>query len=218
MNGSSCETPLSSIARHEPEDYMKSRAILVFTILFGILGCSQRENEPEFRNTNWGMSRNEVKFLETSKLVVDDARMLSYEGMVGGLPCQVVYLFVKDQLVGSHYFFKTEHSQDADHIEGYRGIKEAVTEKYGSPLLDEATWKNDRYKNDPDKVALAVKLGHVNLAAQWASPRTEIWLFLVGENGKMKLSMRYTSKKLAHLRDKEQKDTTGASKSNTNEF
>ncbi len=198
---------------------MNLKTILLTITLCNIFSsCSQKENEPDFRSTNWGMSKDQVKLVENARLIIDGAKMLSYDGTVNGQPCQIVYLFVKDQLVGCHYFFKIDYSNNISYINDYRTLKETVSEKYSRPVLDETTWKNDQYKNDAEKIGIAVRLGHVAFATQWTTPKTDIWLFLVSENGTIKLSMKYTSKKLASLRDEETKIEMGDSTKNPNEF
>ncbi len=181
---------------------MGKRAVVVVMGLL-LLGCSEKRKEPDFRNTNWGITSDQVKVLEDAKLVMDNGRMLSYDGTAGGLPCQIAYLFVRNQLTSSRYFFKVEHKVDSLYIRDYETLKEAISEKYGRPRLDDATWKDTTYRGRREMVGLAVRLGHLQLAAQWETPSTEIWLFLVGENSEIKLSMKYMSKLLADIKEDE---------------
>ena len=174
--------------------------------------CSERHKEPDFRNTNWGITSNQVKIVEDARLVMDNGRMLSYDGTVGGLPCQIVYLFVKNQLTGSHYFFKVEHKVDSLYIRDYERLRESVSGKYGRPHLDDATWKDTTYRGMPDKVGLALRAGQLKLAAQWETPTTEIWLFLVGENSEIKLSMQYVSRLLGDIKEEETNEPKGTPK------
>lgn len=192
---------------------MTTRTIFVLAA-FSICGCSEKHKEPDFRNTNWGITSDQVKILESAKLVMDNGKMLSYDGIVGGLPCQIAYLFVRNQLTSSHYFFKAEHAADSLHIHDYEMLKEAISEKYGRPRLDDATWKDDTYRGSGEKVGLAVKLGHLKLAAQWETPTTEVWLFLVGEDSQVKLSMKYVSKLLGGIKEEETKEAQSDPKPN----
>lgn len=192
---------------------MKTRIALAL-MTFLICGCSEKHKEPDFRETNWGITSDQVKMLEDAKLVMDNGKMLSYDGIVGGLPCQIVYLFVKNQLTNGHYFFKAEHAADSLYIHDYEKLKGVISEKYGRPILDDATWKDDTYRSRGEKVGLAIRSGHLQLAAQWETPTTEVWLFLVGENSQIKLSMKYVSRLLADLKEGEAKETHGDPKPN----
>ena len=194
---------------------MGTRVIVLFVAL-GVWGCSEKHKEPDFRKTNWGVTSDQVKTLEDAKLVMDNGKMLSYDGTVGGLPCQIAYLFVMDQLTTGHYFFKVEHKDDSLYVRDYETLKETVAGRYGPPRLDDATWKDTTYRGSSDKVGLAIRSGHLKLAAEWETPSTEVWLFLVGENSEIKLSMKYVSKLLAGLKEEE----TNEQKSNPrpNEF
>ena len=178
-------------------------------MVFSICGCSQKDKEPDFRKTNWGITSEQVKILEEAKLVMDNGKMLSYDGTVGGYPCQIAYLFVEDQLTISHYFFKIEHTVDSLYIHDYEKLKKAVSEKYGASRLDDATWKDEMSRNSNEKLGPAIRAGNVKLATQWETPTTEVWLFLGGENSQIKLSMKYVSKLLANMKEDGAKDVRG---------
>ena len=185
---------------------MDMRLALVASLVLLITGCSEKHKDPDFRNTNWGITSEQVKMLESAKLVLDNGRMLSYESVVGGLPCQIVYIFVNDQLVNGHYFFKSPQGNDNAPIESYDKLKKSISEKYGTPVLDDAKWKSDTYKGQSDKVGLAIKSGQLTLAAEWGTPSSEVWLFLAGENSQIKLSMKYVSKLLGGLTEEDKKE------------
>jgi len=178
-------------------------------MVFSFCGCSQNDKEPDFRKTNWGITSEQVKILEEAKLVMDNGKMLSYDGTVGGYPCQIAYLFVQDQLTISHYFFKIDHTADSLYIHDFEKLKKAVSEKYGAPRLDDATWKDATSRNSNEKLGPAIRAGHVKLATQWETPATEVWLFLGGENSQIKLSMKYVSKLLANMKEDGAKDVRG---------
>jgi hypothetical protein len=187
--------------------------VVVFSTLW-IAGCSEKRKEPDFRNTNWGITGEQVKILETARLVLDNGKMLSYDGTVGGLPCQIVYIFVKNQLTNGHYFFKTAHAADSLHLRDYENLKQAISTKYGAPRVDDATWHDERYRGDARKVGLALRAGHMKLAAEWETPTTEVWLFLGGENSQIKLSMKYVSKLLGNMREDDVQEAGGDPKPN----
>ena len=186
---------------------MKHCVLSITVFVLGIAGCVEKHIEPEFRNTNWGITIDQVKILESARLVMDNGKMLSYEGRVAGLPCQIVYNFVKNQLTESHYFFKPQHSTDNAFVQDYDTLKHSISEKYGTPTLDDATWKDDTYKGIPAKVGLAVRSGHLSLVTKWETPSTDVWLFLVGENSHMNLSMKYASRQLARVQEEEKAES-----------
>ncbi len=187
---------------------MNARFVPVLLVLLIVGACSEKHKEPDFRNANWGITSEQVKMVENAKLVMDNGKMLSYDGTVGGIPCQIVYVFVRNQLIESHYFLKAEHKSDNTFIQDYDKLKSTLTEKYGTPALDDATWKNDVYKGNNDKVGLALRSGHLTLAAEWGTPSTEVWLFLTGDNSQIKLSLKYVSKELGKLQEEEKNGET----------
>ncbi|MBM2840445.1 MAG: hypothetical protein HW412_973, partial [Bacteroidetes bacterium] len=109
---------------------------------------------------------------------------------------------------------KAEHAVDSLHFQDYEKLKGAISAKYGPPRLDDATWKDDTYRGNAQKVGFALRSGHLQLAAEWETPATEVWLFLGGENSQIKLSMKYVSKLLGNIKEEEWKETRSDPKPN----
>jgi len=105
------------------------------------------EAKYDFRKTNWGMSKEQVKATEDKKPDFEDNTMLSYEVTISEKDFECVYLFLEDKLYGSRYLFFEEHTNKNLYIDDYEELKEILTKEYGKPKIDKVTWKNDLFKN-----------------------------------------------------------------------
>lgn len=126
--------------------------VSILLIILCILAVSTlilfaEEAKYDFRKTNWGMSKEQVKATEDKKPDFVDNTMLSYEVTISEKDFECAYLFLEDKLYGSGYLFFGEHTNKNLYIDDYEELKEILTKEYGKPKIDKATWKNDLFKN-----------------------------------------------------------------------
>ena len=127
----------------------------------------------DFRKTRWGMSLSEVKSSEDADYVgvgtvgMDDEEYdsaLVYEDKIGGLDVIILYIFTNEKLSQAIYQFKSRYSDPDTYLVNFNKMVEAYKNKYGAPWEVKEEWKNEKYKNDPDKVGQALSEGHINYA------------------------------------------------------
>ena len=126
--------------------------VSILLIILCILAVSTlilfaEEAKYDFRKTNWGMSKEQVKATEDKKPDFEDNTMLSYEVTISEKDFECAYLFLEDKLYGSGYLFFGEHTNKNLYIDDYEELKEILTKEYGKPKIDKVTWKNDLLKN-----------------------------------------------------------------------
>ena len=126
--------------------------VSILLIILCILAISTlilfaEEAKYDFRKTNWGMSKEQVKATENKKPDFEDNTMLSYEVTISEKDFECAYLFLEDKLYGSGYLFFGEHTNKNLYIDDYEELKEILTKEYGKPKIDKVTWKNDLFKN-----------------------------------------------------------------------
>lgn len=162
----------------------------------------------DFRKTNWGMSKEQVKNAEIGHLETHNDDVLVYSGQVAGKDVRIGYIFTEDKLVRSKYIFAEQHTNSNLFINDYMKIKEILTEKYGAPVEDKSVWSNELYRNDPQSWGTAVGAGHLRFVSTWDTSSTSIAHVLMGDNFKISLVTEYTSKELRKLerRSKQDKD------------
>ena len=93
-----------------------------------------------FRNTTWGMSKDDVKALETSEFVEENETDLLYRGSLSSDDVAILYSFIDDKLVRGVYIVEENHIQSYMYISSYMSYSKSITEKYGIPVYD----KEDR--------------------------------------------------------------------------
>lgn len=95
-----------------------------------------------------------------------------------------------------------EHTNKDLYIEDYEGLKEILTKKYGKPVLDKVTWKNDLFKSAKQDWGTAISIGHLEYFSSWETSTTFINLGLDGDNYKIRLVLGYYSRELEEWVDK----------------
>ncbi len=106
-------------------------ALSTLLLLFSLSSFSQ------LRNTSWGMKAEEVKKIETSKLVREYNGDLTYSLDITDLNCEMEYIFAKNKLVEIKYIFtsvvkeRTKENQTAVWVKTYKNIQQ----KYGDPTI-----------------------------------------------------------------------------------
>ena len=173
---------------------------LILTIL--ILITSQLIYGQDFRNTNWGMSKAQVKQSETSDILKETEDILAYKEDLAGYESFVIYIFASNKLTRAKYSIIEKHSNKNDYISDYKSIKELLKKKYGKPKEDKTIWKNDLYKDDYSQWGFAVSLGHLMYYSSWETDKTNILFLLNGENYDLSTVIEYSGKELSAVEDK----------------
>jgi len=193
----------------------KAKALVIAIALlaqFTLIASPQDESGFDFRKTKWGMSEVEVKASEDNQPYTRESStsfdtILIYKGAVANLQTVYGYKFVSDQLVETSYFFVEQHSNKNDYIYDYKKIKEILTGKYGQPESDRVIWKNNLYRDSPERYGMAVSKGDLVYSAEWKTPSTFILLGLSGDNYEIKMVLFYQSLRLKSLVDAKTKKT-----------
>jgi hypothetical protein len=177
---------------------------LIFTIL--ILVTSGFIYGQDFRKSNWGMNKAQVKKTETSEILKETDDVLAYKSELAGYQSYVIYIFAGDKLTRAKYSIIEEHSNKNDYISDYNTLKSLLQKKYGVPKEDETIWKNDLYKDDYSQWGFAVSLGHLTYYSSWETERTSVFFVLNGENYDLETVIEYSSKELSAVEDKMRDD------------
>lgn len=160
----------------------------------------------DFRKTNWGMAKEQVKNSEIGHLETQSDNVLMYSDRVAGMDVMIGYVFIGDKLVRSKYVFSEKHTNENLFINDYMEIKKILTEKYGTPVEDKPVWSNELYRSDRQYWGTAVSAGHLAFMSSWDTPSTSIFHVLRGDNFKMVLGTEYVSKELRKLEKQSKQD------------
>lgn len=161
---------------------------------------------PDFRNTKWGMTKDEVKASENieastldevadNELFYPNIKLLDY-------PCTMIYYFQDEKLYQGLYNITTEHSIKNDYISDYDNLKKNYIEVYGEPKKDNVVWKDDLLKDNPEDYGNAVYAGHLKYSSIWETDTTNIYLILSSDNYNMTFIVIYEQKGFVEKVDK----------------
>ena len=167
--------------------------LIAFTFLFGIIipVKATDSGEYDFRETKWGMPREEVLNSEVKEPdAVYDIGFMYVNLPVAGLKSGLLYTFSKDdELVWAGYIFNNDYTNfwkdenNKAYIADYYDVKNTLTEIYGEPIKDDMIWKDDSHKDNPDKYLEALTVGDLEYDTFWETSSTRIQLFLNGQSG-----------------------------------
>lgn len=179
------------------ELFLKTVQIVTLILSCFTVSYAQQPTKTEFgfRNTKWGMTREEVKATEFAGLVEDKDNLLVFIDVIGGnMETLVAYIFADGKLIRGKYLFRTEHVNKNDYITDYKRVKETLKLKYGSPTSDEEIWHDNFYKDEPEKLGIAISIGHLVYRTKWETGTTEISLVLHENKKKVAFGVIYSSK------------------------
>jgi len=160
-----------------------------------------------FRNTYWGMRKEQVLELEGEPFKQEESRgldIIGYEKKVMDNDCFIGYIFAENKLTAAEYIFLEQHEDENEHIKDYEKTKDLLIKKYGVPQLDNVLWRNNLYKDSPSEWGYAVALSHLEYISQWETPETEIFLNLSGGNSEILLKVEYAGINLKDLMKREE--------------
>ena len=171
---------------------MKKILFLVF-LLSSILFASV-EKGSNFRNTHWGMSRDEVKKIEKTSSLNKFGGTFYYVGEIFNLKSIIIYVFNKNnKLKKGTYIIKQPHTLKDDYIIDYYYILKKLKQKYGKPA-NENIFKNKKSLK-AETQGMAISLGKLSYQTFWNLKKTIILLKLNGNKGNINLSISYVAKK-----------------------
>jgi len=124
----------------------------------------------DFRNTRWGMTREEVHTIETAKFInTDDDYYIAFkEDLTKTDEAQLLYFFANNLLVRTKYYLGN-YTSDYQYSDYHDYIK-LLTKKYGEPIYDKEIGEIGRDENFDE----AFQDKKVYLQGKWDDGRTEI--------------------------------------------
>lgn len=179
------------------DHYLSNSSLLIPPLIT----VTQKPIQPDFRKVSWGMSKQQVRTIETASLFDEAEDILVYTSNIAGLQCQIIFIFAFDQLVRAKYSVIEQHSHKNIYIDDYDRLKSLLVEKYGNPISDDTYWLDYFYKDDFQNWGMAISMGHCSKYAKWINQGTNIILGLDGDNFSIDLILEYSCSKLSYLEE-----------------
>lgn len=181
--------------------------LVLMVMLTGVVGAA------DFRNVDWGMTREAV-IAEEGTPEYEDGAMLAYEVELYDKKFALGYMFYNNVLTNARYML-FEDPSGTEYKSLVEDLNEGLTKKYGEPEGRGIVWIDDTYKHNPTKFDLAVSVGDVIVQYMYEDSDTEILFGVMGEGYNDKFYVMYEPKdpKLKEMIRKRSEEKKGQSDS-----
>ena len=142
------------------------------------------EEDYDFRNTRWGMSKEDVLASESGEAVVQTDTQIGYFTEILDKNIYVAFIFDDERLVSSLYALRDMREKLEDSFMDFEDFKKILTMKYGEPnagqgdiWADPSFGDEDALKTlllDRSKYEEALRRGQILHAAMWKTDKTWI--------------------------------------------
>jgi len=169
------------------------------------------EEDFNFRNTRWGMSKEDVLASESEEPVVQTDTQIGYFTKILDKNIYVAFIFANDRLVSTLYALRDTRENLDDFFKDFEDFKQILVMKYGEPnagqgdvWVDPSSGDEDGLQvllSDPKKYEEALKQGEILHAALWKTEDTwiKVTLSKMMEGHACGVTIEYKS--IRHLAD-----------------
>jgi len=181
------------------------RKLIIMTLCLGVLVIGSVSFAGDFRDTTWGMTKEQVKKAETASLYQDDPgkgrmSMLMYNPVkIMGSNYAISYLFCDKKLVVARYINMESYYNKNNYVNDYLSVNTTLKEKYGEPSKEIMKWYNNLYKGDVQYYGMAISLGHLRMNNWWYTDTSRIINNIMGKKFKVTHGVEYSSIKYYDL-------------------
>ena len=186
--------------------------IIVAIIAIGLLGTSifaddavsEKKEEIKFREYDWGTTKDEIVEKEITSSMVEnkdyafmDDMLVIADQKIAGFKCGITFQFNdNDELICGQYILDEDHTNEQQYYDDFMTLIEKLTSLYGEDTLPaHEVWKDDTYKDRPNKQGMAIITGDLQLGYQWKDNNgNELDCMAYGDNYDCTTMIMYVSK------------------------
>ena len=151
------------------------------------------ELEYDFKQFRWGDSREDIIAIEGTPIYEKDGQM-GYLTTAADLDAMLFYYVSSDGLYGLNYVFMEDHTVETLYIDDYNRIKDAISDKYGQPDIDDEEWDTSRHREYySDDLGTALKYGYLTYRTRYYLDRTWIEINMSADNFNIVTTVSYLS-------------------------
>lgn len=146
----------------------------------------------DFRNSDWGDSKEAVKEVETEGTfaLVNSSGMVYTDVTIFSKDAYLFYYFDDEgKFYRGAYSFQEKHSDPSDYIADYNEIKKTITRLYGEPAVDEIKAIDSSASSVSEEEAL--KNGWSKYYTMWETDQSKILLLMHASDSEIKLMLSY---------------------------
>ena len=146
-----------------------------------------------FRQTTWGMSKEDVMQAEKSDPVSESEYKVDYDTEMMGFNGKIGYTFNDDELIRASFLLLTKPKTNNEYIEIYETIQKELRKKYGKTVIDTIQHRDPSQTTEPNTYGDAVCNGDLLYATQWDLPSSDVQLLLRGEDSECVITIMHIS-------------------------
>ena len=172
----------------------RTAAVLLLLLVAVLTAAAAQAADPQFRNSRWGMTRDEVFRSEPAKglpIQSGDPSVMLFGTEVIGHSSLVIYRFAEGRLVGGGYIIIVK-SPDADpFLRTFNAVVERMSAAHGAAEVARQWAGGDPRKDGEAESDAAVAAGRLKLVASWRLPFSSIRVVLEQKRTEPGLSVYY---------------------------
>lgn len=185
-------------------------------ILLAASLSANAERSHDFRNADWGMTKEQVLASEAvppSAIIpaINEVAIRFDSPAAADLSGSLFYIFRDNRLVRAQYVAAARHEDLNDYIRDFANIEPELSKKYDERISDRAIWTSDEFQLErlpyleqdrahatdilPSDVnaGLSVAMGHLKMFTERRRGRTRIVHALMGEKSLITHQIEYRS-------------------------
>jgi hypothetical protein len=166
--------------------------------------------EPDFRQNNWGDTREQVLLAE-GEPIKRDGETWRYDVRIGDVQGSVIFRFLEGKLTNAFYVFFAESMSNQDQFLDFFRISDGLVKRYGKPTKEAAHVDPSLIRDGSDSlkaIASEIGAGRATWYEQWDTPKTIVIHSLKGDNNFAMHQVLYWSK--AHTAEQDRARTRGS--------
>lgn len=165
------------------------KLILMIMVLVSVISFASESFD--FRNSNWGMTKEEVKASEKMNILYEDDKHIFFEdATVARMKFSISYIFSDNKLISGVYLSKEKYSNSNEYDVDFYKIKNVLDGKYGF-VEENSYWSRDLYKGDYLNRGLAISIGDLAREAIWSTDKARVRIVIKGNNYDITLAIVY---------------------------
>lgn len=187
---------------------MKKGMIMLLVLCLALTSANalaedSKADVTDFKSFYWGASMEDVKAIEGEPITTGevsglDAEYIVYETSAVGFDMILAYYFCDDGLFQVRYILNEEHSNDSLFIDDYEKFRNALTKKYGEPLIDKVSWDDSStkkyYEENGKSMGDALRYGYCSYLTRYDLERSYISMDMSADNYEVSMTVNYESK------------------------
>lgn len=176
--------------------------LILFIALFVFNGVLFAEKKKDFRQNNFGDTREEILKNEKSKILYKDYKIIIYYDTFRNV--SIIYYFIDNKFVMSSYYYIIVFKDSQEGLSYFLKKQKKIINKYGLDILNLFIFENKKYEKkyckNYDMWDELIFAGRLSLVTIWGNlKKIYVEIVIVKKRGNVIVYEKYVSKKYMKL-------------------